>query len=158
MASDDGPDLQRRRNAGSPAERAGVSDSSSAPRKFPVLRTTLTPFVGAFGVMLVGIYVLAQQWSTCDMNQLPLASTVGLAMYTPVAYMIGLVTLFLTSGALMRASNPVYFVSMTVALLLSIWLFLTFCFSQYDSYPALSPACPEGVPQWWPPFIPLLLF
>ncbi|WP_246007722.1 AMP-binding protein [Gordonia oryzae] len=156
--SGDNPGVPDRHNSGLPTDQTGASESSPAPRKLPILRTTLTPFVGAFGAMLGGVYLLAQLWSTCDINQFPLVSTIGLTMYAPVSYMIGLVTLFVISGALMRVSNPVYLVSMTLALLVSVWLFVTFSFSQYNSYPELSPACPEGVPPWWPSLIPLVLF
>ncbi|MFT4127153.1 MAG: hypothetical protein QM662_13125 [Gordonia sp. (in: high G+C Gram-positive bacteria)] len=126
--------------------------------KFPVIRTIVTPFIEAFGVMAVGVSILAHQWKTCEINEPALITQIGLFSYLPIAYAVGLVALFALSALLVRTRSTVYYPAMLLGGIVSTWLFIIISFSDYNDYSALPSACPGGIPHWWPRYIPLLLY
>ncbi|TKS98797.1 hypothetical protein [Streptomyces lasalocidi] len=93
--------------------------------------------------------LLGRSWSACDVGVNNAANSGFLLwLFIPGLWTV-LLLLWAAVGALLENRPPLRTLALAVTLLGAVWCVISI-FWEFS----VTPACPSGVPPWWPSFIP----
>lgn len=97
------------------------------------------------------VLLIGAMWSSCDVGVNSSANSMVLIFLLPVVWLLTAVVWTVVHGAVGRFGRTAATICAVAANLWLLW-FVTSAVGGMD-YP--SPSCPDGIPAWWPVYVPV---
>ncbi|MFF9179014.1 hypothetical protein [Streptomyces sp. NPDC014793] len=97
------------------------------------------------------VTAIGRAWAACDIGSSPAANGLTLLLLAPLLWIAAAASWVVLHRTLGRRHRGAALAGWLVLALGCAWFLVTWL-GMPDSYPA--PSCPDGVPPWWPGFLP----